>query len=161
MKTHIYIDFDGVILDTQHYITLGKENYPDLSWAEYVKIIDWHGLIAKSNDINDAIKILRSLNKKENINILTRIHSFNEANEKILFLRSNKIDLPVIITPPNISKEMVVCPNNGDVLVDDYIENLKTWIAVGGYGILFDNNDIHHEINNIERQKNLSFLKRY
>ena len=161
MKKRVYIDFDGVILDTQTYITREKENYPDLSWPEYVKIINWHELIKKSSDINDAIKILKLLNKKENIYILTRINSFNEANEKILFLRSNRIDLPVIITPPYISKEMVVCPNNGDVLVDDYIENLKTWIIAGGYGILFDNNDIHQEINNIEKQKNLTFLNRY
>ena len=161
MKKRVYIDFDGVILDTQTYITSEKANYPNLSWPEYVKIINWHELIKKSCDINDAIKILRSLNKKENIYILTRIHSFDEANEKILFLRSNKIYLPVIVTPPNNSKEMVVCPNNGDVLVDDYIENLKTWIKSGGYGILFDNKEIHEEIKNIEKQKDLLFLSRY
>ena len=161
MKKRVYIDFDGVILDTQTYITREKANYPDLSWQEYAKIINWHELIKKSSDINDAIKILKLLNRKENIYILTRINSFNEANEKILFLRSNKINLPVIITPPDISKEMVVCPNNGDVLVDDYIENLKIWIKNGGYGILFDNKEIHSEIKSIEKQKNLLFLNRY
>ena len=161
METRVYIDFDGVILDTQYYITLGKAIYSELSWAEYVKIINWRELIKKSNVINDSIRILRSLNKKENFYILTRVHSFLEANEKILFLRSNKIELPVIITPPDMSKEIVIYPNNKDILVDDYIGNLIPWIEKGGYGILFDNNDIHQEIKDIEKQKNLSFLKMY
>ncbi len=160
MRKNFFIDFDGVILDTQYFITKHKKDFPNLSWSEYLKIINWHELINEAKEINDSISILKSLNNKNNIFILTKIHTLDEGKEKVLFLRSNGINIPVFITPPEVGKETIILPKKTDILVDDFIENINSWIRYGGYGILFDNYDLHQNEKNIERQKSLKFLNK-
>ena len=83
MRKNFFIDFDGVILDTQYFITKHKKDFPNLSWSEYLKIINWHELINEAKEINDSISILKSLNNKNNIFILTKIHTLDEGKEKV------------------------------------------------------------------------------
>ena len=158
MEKRTFIDFDGVILNTQEHISKEKELYPSLTWDEYLRMINWKNLIQKSSPINDSLYVLKTLNDIDNTYILTRVHSLEEASEKVLFLRNNNISIPIFITPTNIGKESIVLPNKGDLLIDDYIKNIRDWISYGGEGILFDNNNIHQDITDVERQKSLKFL---
>ena len=90
-KKNLYIDFDGVILDTIKPLyddykaqNIEKENakefYVNYPWKD---IIDDKYII--NDSINDIYKIIDS--KKFNLAILTHINSTNEAVLKIKYLR--------------------------------------------------------------------------
>lgn len=85
----LYIDFDGVILDTmtKSYEELKKENIDRKDQdkvMEFFRNLDWKKLIEETEEINDSINEIKKIcdSKKFNVYILTHVNSTNEMIEK-------------------------------------------------------------------------------
>ena len=84
---NLYIDFDGVILDTitPVYDLARKLNLDVKTQTKEVGLlfskIDWETLIEESPALNDSINAIKKLkkSKKFNISILTHVNSLKEA----------------------------------------------------------------------------------
>lgn len=141
---NLYIDFDGVILDTLGPVyKLAKDLNLDYKTqtkevAKLFSKIDWEELIDDTTDINDSVNAIKKLAKsgKFNISILTHINSLKEAKAKINFLDGITNDLTIIPVPKDISKTKMT-QTKGAILVDDFSGNLKEWEEKGGIGVKF------------------------
>lgn len=141
---NLYIDFDGVILDTLAPVyKLAKELNIDIKTQtkEVGKLfskIDWEELIEDADELNDSVAAIKKLAEsgKFNISILTHINSLKEAKTKINFLDGITSDLTIIPVPKDVSKTKMT-QTVGAILVDDFSGNLKEWEAAGGIGVKF------------------------
>lgn len=161
----LYIDFDGVILDTEPLLFEEWRKNPNrylLSETEkikYLKKCNWHYIINNSALINDSIYYLKQMNPFESC-ILTKVHSLeNESVEKIKWLRNNGVKQNIIIVPYYFKKVEIV-DSKENVLIDDCLKNLTEWEEHGGIPILFDMDDDDydswHQKNNKQYQKVLT-----
>ncbi|MDD3453689.1 MAG: hypothetical protein PHN42_05420 [Bacilli bacterium] len=139
----LYIDFDGVILDTIKtiYSMLEKENIDSKNFEQtsiFLSTINWDEFIDDTPQINNSLdcidKILKS--NKYNVSILTHINSLDEAIAKVNFIRKRFNDITIIPVPKKISKTKMV-HTKGAILIDDYSGNLREWEKEGGIGIRF------------------------
>lgn len=164
---NLYIDFDGVILDTLPpvYNLAKKLNIDFKTQTKEVGLlfskIDWEELISESPELNDSIKNLKKLkeSKKFNISILTHVNSLKEAAAKIKFINSIFDDLTIIPVPKSCSKTMMT-QTEGAILVDDYSGNLKEWKESGGISVKFVKeleNGKYTEITSLEELLNMKF----
>lgn len=142
----IYIDFDGVILNTTPHIfdewldNNDDINIKELEKIEYIKGRNWHKILREASVIDDAISVLKDMDIK-NTAILTKVHSLeNEGTEKIRFLRENGVKLDVVLVPYPLKKTDVV-EASGNILIDDTVHNLDDWNKCGGECIFFNQND--------------------
>ena len=134
----IFIDFDGVILDTQHDVEKIKiTKYKDLTWEEFSENYNWDSFYYNAKVINDSINILKNI-KNDNVFIITKTDSIKEQEAKLKFLREKGVNLSVFFVPFSLSKNIIINPNCDDYLIDDNINNINTWIKAGGCGIYFD-----------------------
>lgn len=162
-----YIDFDGVILDTESLMFHEKSGFWQFSHdeqIEYVKNQDWMRILNQATVIKDAINILKELDAEDTA-ILTKVHSLNEADAKINYLRDNGVKQSVILVPYKLSKIDVV-PAIGNILVDNAMFNLDEWKKSSGIPIFFNKDDedideygIKNE--NYPKIKTLRFLNHY
>ena len=140
MDNELYIDFDGVILDSQERYKqdmLGKTSLED--WIEYLSSIEWYKFLRECNEIDESLSTLKELQKYKNLKgIITRIHAFDEGIEKVRFLRENGVVVPVFYVLPGQSKSTIVMPSVDKVLVDDDINNCLDWEKNGGKALLLD-----------------------
>ena len=141
----LYIDFDGVILDTmtKSYEELKKENIDRKDQdkvMEFFRNLDWKKLIEETEEINDSINEIKKIcdSKKFNVYILTHVNSKEEEIEKINYLSNILPSVNVMPTPIEIAKCNIVNPLNS-VLVDDYSKNLILWKDEDGIPIKFSN----------------------
>ena len=140
-KEKIFIDFDGVIFDTEKRVVERKELKPDISWNAFFEELDWFELLEEAKVINNAIDyILEAQSKSKQIAILTKIHTLLEMEAKVRALRSRNIEIPILFVPPHIKKSQIYLPNNGEILIDDSIKNLIDWEQKGGRGLYFSEN---------------------
>ena len=150
----IYIDFDGVIVDTEYRLKekLLKENI-NVTLNEYSKNYNWHKLLMESNIIADSLNIIKK--SKYDINLLSKISIMNEGIEKVKYLRDNNVNIDIHLVPNTISKSDMVNPL-GNILIDDKVYNLDEWSKKGGIGIFFnkDNSDV-----DIKGVKNTKYKK--
>lgn len=140
-----YVDFDGVILDTEDILfynwRLNKDrfNLTEQDKINYIINSNWRQIINESKELNDALYIL----KNSNINsftILTKVHSMeNEGNEKIRFLRENGVKQNIILVPYLFKKTDIVSAKN-NILIDDSVSNLIDFEYNGGYPMFFNKN---------------------
>ena len=140
---NLYIDFDGVIMDTiTNSYKMIKELGIDLNDSEKViafyKELNWEKLLNESLEIHDAFDEIDKLIKsgKFHVNILTHVTSLNEAEAKINFVRQKLQEISIITVPKSIDKARMVQAKNS-ILIDDYIGNLEKWKAAGGIGVRF------------------------
>ena len=139
----IYIDFDGVILDTEDLLFEDWRkipNHKNLSEEEkikYIQNIDWNFIINNSDAINDSIYYLHESDPNKTT-ILTKVHSLdNEGKAKNEWKRRNNIKQPIILVPYYYKKtEFVDAKDN--ILYDDCLRNLDDWICSGGFPVFFD-----------------------
>ena len=162
-----YVDFDGVVFDTE--TILFDDNYykmkldPDFDKTQYVQNIDCYELISKSEEINNAINILREL--KRTVKILTKVNSLdNEAKAKVRILRELDIRSDILLVPFNLKKTDIV-DAEGNILVDNTVHNLDDWSLNKGIPIFFNKEgldiDNWDNINTKYRKvKSLEFLLR-
>lgn len=137
-----YIDFDGVILDTetglfrQYHILVDKGI--KITREQYLAEMDWNTWIEQAAIINNSIEILKN-NPYKVAPILTKIHSFNEGKVKVDYLRKHGVKNDVILVPYICMKHEIVDPR-GKFLVDDFGGNLSGWQENGGIPIRFSTN---------------------
>ena len=163
----IYIDFDGVILDTELLLFEEWRKNPDrFSLPESVKIeymnnSNWKYIIENSEVISDSIYYLKHSDPTKTC-ILTKIHSMeNEGRAKLDWKKKNNIKQPMILVPYYCKKSEVVDPR-GNILIDDCLRNLDDWIEQGGLGIFFDMDDDNYDSwqqPNIKQYKKVNNLK--
>ncbi len=135
----IFIDFDGVIFDTEERIVERKQQRPDISWNEFFEKLNWFELIDEAKVINNAIDyILEGQSKSKQLAILTKIHTLIEMEAKVKSLRNRKIEIPIFFVPPHVKKSQIYIPNNGEILIDDSIKNLIDWEQKGGKSVYFN-----------------------
>ena len=166
----IYIDFDGVILDTEDVLFYDwRQNtdhklLPTSEKIKYIQDIDWDYVLYNSLVIDNSIDYLKEMDPKKSF-ILTKVHSLdNEAEKKIKWLRLKGVKQSVIVVPYNLKKIDMVDPF-GHILVDDSLKNLREWKSMGGKPIFFDINEDNIDpwemcnIDNFKRIKSLSKIK--
>ncbi len=139
-KINLYIDFDGVILDTINplYQKLKEDNVPEEKVKEFFVNYDWTKIIKDKYIINDSINCIQKIidSAKFNLAILTHVNSLHEAELKIKYLRKYFKDITIIPCPKAISKTKMVHTKDS-VLVDDYAGNLREWEHEGGISVRF------------------------
>ncbi len=140
-KDKIFIDFDGVLYDTEARIQI-KKNACNTNWTDFLETLDWYELLEEAKEINNAISyLLEAQSKKEkDIAILTKVHTILEMEAKVKKIRDNGVELPILFVPPSIKKSQIYTPNNHSILIDDSIKNLVDWEQSGGKGIYFNEN---------------------
>ncbi len=139
LNKKIFIDFDGVIFDTEKRVVDRKKQNPKMSWNEFFENLDWFQLLEESMVINNAIDyILEGQSKSKQIAILTKIHTLVEMQAKVKALRSRGIEVPILFVPPHVKKSQVYLPNNEEILIDDSLKNLVDWKQNGGTSIYFN-----------------------
>ena len=150
----LYIDFDGVILDTEKLLFEQWRKNPNrhlLSIGEKIKYIqqaNWNYILNNSPIINDSIYYLKCMDPKDSF-VLTKIHSENnEGYEKISWLRKMGVKQGIYLVPHRIKKSDIV-DANGNTLIDDSLKNLKEWQNAGGNPIFFDIDDDNYDTFNI------------
>ena len=154
---NLYIDFDGVILDTitPVYNLAKKLNLDVKTQTKEIGLlyskIDWETLIEESEELSDSIKSIKELreSKKFNISILTHINSLKEAKAKIEFINNLFEDLTIIPVPKSVSKTKMTQTKDA-ILVDDYSGNLREWEKEGGLGVKFTKIKEECEFKNIQ-----------
>lgn len=141
--TNLYIDFDGVIVDSidvtykmaeAQGIERNEENY-----SKFYKNLDWCDVLRNCKPIHDSWECLGKIidSDKFNVAILTHVNSIGEIEEKVKMIRQHFSDITIISVPKSISKTSMI-KAEGSVLVDDYVPNLDEWQEAGGYSIRFD-----------------------
>ena len=141
---NLYIDFDGVIMNTiEVSYRMMEEQNVDRSDYDAVGIFyrdaNWEKLLSESKSINNSWECIKKVidSNKFNVAILTHVNSLTEIEEKVKIIRNHFRDITIISVPKSISKtEMLKA--EGSVLVDDYVNNLVEWQEAGGYGVRFD-----------------------
>lgn len=136
----LYIDFDGVILDTIPLLyseveRLGIDKYD----KEFYKNFDYKKILKDENILNDSINCIHKLikSKKFSISILTHIASLDEGVLKVHYIRKHFNDITIILVPKEVSKTKMI-HTKGAILVDDYAGNLRTWQEEGGICVRFN-----------------------
>lgn len=139
-KLNLYIDFDGVILDTLTPLSKEKEqnNISPEEERKFYANYPWEKLLIDENIINDAIEDITKIiaSNKFNLAILTHVNSLNEATLKIKYIRKYFKDITIIPCPKEISKTKMI-HTKGAILVDDYAGNLREWEKEEGIPVRF------------------------
>lgn len=139
----LYIDFDGVVMDTipllyQALEASGTDVTIESERRRFFSTYDFSMIINDENILNDSIECINRLikSKKFEISFLTHINSLAEGVSKINYLREKFKNITIIIVPKEISKTKMV-HSEGAILVDDYSGNLKEWEDTGGIAVRF------------------------
>ncbi len=139
-RLNLYIDFDGVILDTLTPLSKEKEqnNISPEEERKFYANYPWEKLLIDENIINDAIEDITKIiaSNKFNLAILTHVNSLNEATLKIKYIRKYFQDITIIPCPKEISKTKMI-HTKGAILVDDYAGNLREWEKEEGIPVRF------------------------
>ena len=140
----LYIDFDGVVMDTIPllYNELEKNNV-SMDNEEQIRHVfssfDFKKIIKYKNILNDSIECINKLleSKRFEVAFLSHVNSLDEGIVKIKYLRRHfKDDITIIIVPKQVSKTKMV-HSEGAILVDDFSGNLKEWEEAGGISVRF------------------------
>ena len=146
----VYLDFDGVILDTDSVLDKDYSKTIKVDRKEFIKNYDWDELLKKSEIIANSLDNIKK--SKYDISILSKISSMKEGIAKIKYLRDNDIYINVHLVPSEVSKSAVVDPK-GNILIYDKIYNLEQWEQNGGTSIFFNKNNLNFDIYNKENKK--------
>lgn len=137
----LYVDFDGVILDTIEVTyrmieERGLKNRDEIT--DFFSKLDWASLLETTDQINDSINCLQKIidSKKFEVSILTHVNSLQEIIAKVNYIRRFFSDITIIPVPKFISKTKMI-HTEGAILIDDYAGNLREWEAEKGIPILF------------------------
>jgi len=145
-----YIDFDGVILDTEELLfkewrkRVDHERLSEIEKIRYVQDADWNYILNNSAVINDSIYYLKNIDFNSSV-ILTKVHSLtNEGSAKVSWIRRNGLKQSIILVPYDVKKSDMAMAS-GNVLIDDCLRNLDNWVNNGGNPIFFDINDDNYD----------------
>ena len=134
----IFIDFDGVLVDTPIYIRqIIREKGNDVSTFTN---INWNILLKRCNEIFNNISFVKEIYKDNDVEILTHVYSSSEKEEKLKYIKDKIGNIKVNAIPYYVSKHSYISKKEC-VLVDDYINNVEKWNNNGGKGILFNSTE--------------------
>lgn len=158
MKLQLYIDFDGVILNTIEVMDRMMEEAGVLlensstAIQNFYLSIDWEELIPKSEQIHDSIRYIKKIMDSGlyEVHILTHVNSLKEVESKVRYLHGYIPNLDIIpVKIGNRKCDAVECRNA--ILVDDYTKNLEYWQKNGGIPVKFSLKDKKYEFMTIGR----------
>lgn len=160
MNKKIYIDFDGVIVDSQSQIDYFFRLFGNKiteEWNEFLKNLNWEKeVLPNCNEINNSFSILKELYKlKKEVYIFSRVFSLNEASAKIKYLEEKGIRISFISSPGRLKKSNVVMPDKSKILIDDSKDNILDWINNNGQGFYYTN-----DIMDLMASKNIDFQEK-
>lgn len=142
MKLKLYIDFDGVILNTIDisYAMLKERNIDttSLEVQDFYLNLDWKDLLERSSPIHNSIDNLKRLIDSDlyDVQILTHVNSKLESTYKEEYLQQYIPNIEMIFVDKRLEKcDVVDCKNA--ILVDDYMGNLTLWEEKGGIPVKF------------------------
>lgn len=157
---NLYIDFDGVIMNTievgYSMIKNSGKEINNESCFDFYSTLDWKNFLNKEcSQINNSIENIQKIIDSNlfNVNILSHVTNLDEAIEKIKYIRKYFKDITFIPVPKKISKTKMVHTENS-ILIDDYSGNLREWEKEGGIGIRFSeklNGKGFYVINSLEQ----------
>ena len=153
---NLYIDFDGVIIDTYKNFDLKSlKDYPKEKILDFFANFPWDDILKEENIIKDAINNIQKIidSEKFNVSILSHINFLGEGVKKVEFIRKYFKDITVILCPKEISKTKMV-HTEGAILVDDYSANLREWRVEDGIPVKFslkEENDEFIVINSLDK----------
>ena len=141
MKIDLYIDFDGVILNTIDVasdIYFGNKEHIGYPPRSFYKDVDWYKLIDMCSEINNSINNIDKLIKSNlfNVKILTHVVCDEEIVAKKKYLNNIFPDLEIITVARDVNKCDVVNAR-GSILVDDFSDNLDLWSKSFGIPVKF------------------------
>jgi len=144
-KLKLYLDFDGVILDTINvtYKKLKELNITDEEEIlQYYRDIDWDLLLKETDQINDSISNIGKLldSGLYDVEILTHVNSSLEGELKDNYIKGYFPHMKVNVVFKPTDKCEVVDPKDA-ILVDDFMGNLDKWNKNGGIAIKFSDNN--------------------
>lgn len=146
-KLKLYLDCDGVILDTiaKSYEILKKNNITDEEERQkFYKNVNWDELIILSGQIDDSISKIKKLTDYFDVEILTHVYTKKEGTSKINYFKKELPYIKVTIVPKTMEKADFVSAE-GCILVDDYLGNLTYWSSHGGISVKFSNTGKKYE----------------
>lgn len=165
MKKNLYIDFDGVILDTvvTTYKMLADRNIDrkeEAKVADFFTNLDWGKVIKATPEINDSVNEIKKICKSDKFDvfILTHVFSLSEIIEKTKYIKKHLPEVTIISVPKSISKTDIVFPDSS-ILIDDYSGNLKDWKEKGGYAVKFVKEKENGEYKEITKLSEILFLE--
>ena len=136
MNKVIYIDFDGVLVDTPKFIN--EELKINGNSKETCKNFPWNYFLKNCNEIENNLTVLKKISQKNKVVILTHVYSDKEKLAKEKFISEKLSNIKIIAVPYYIDKNIIVNPKE-NILIDDYGNNIDKWINSGGIGIQFKN----------------------
>ncbi len=145
---NLYIDFDGVILDTinttnKMMSSLNINCNMEPEKTNFYANLDWKKVIELTPEINNSIECINKIidSNRFDVAILTHVHSLEEIIQKVKFIRKHIPHITVISVPKHLSKTTMVRAQDS-ILIDDYCANLREWQEAGGLSIHFS---VEHE----------------
>lgn len=167
----LYIDFDGVIMDTIN-VTYKMMEDKNISLKDSEKVfkfyneLDWNKLLLNTSQIDNACEKIKFIQDRKifRICILTTVCSLQEMIAKLNFKNNNNLDINIIFVPKGAEKSQIVNAN-GAVLIDDYGGNIKNWNENNGIGFKFskDISDKYETIRSLDEicsERCLSLIRR-
>lgn len=141
MMLRLYLDCDGVILDTisKSYQIFKDNGINDSTEVQnFYRNLDWDEFIILSGEIDNSINKIKKLIESDlfDIKILTHVNSDKESIAKNNYFNRVIPGVEVISVSKGIEKADVVDPN-GAILVDDFLPNLEYWEKKGGISVKF------------------------
>ena len=123
----LYLDCDGVILDTINYTyqIIKERGISEDKIDDFYKNLSW-----------ETLEKIKELSKHFDVEILTHVNSDNEIRAKFKYFTSVLPDIKLNVVPKIIKKGDIVNPK-GAILVDDFMPNLEYWSEVGGIPVKF------------------------
>ena len=137
--TKLYLDCDGVILDTinMSYKMLKEKGIErEEEKEDFYRNLSWEELIIEAGEINNATDKIKKLAEIYDVAILTHVISDGEIIAKENYFKVVLPNVKVISVPKGTKKADAVDPK-GNILVDDFLPNLDYWHEKGGISIKF------------------------
>ena len=161
MKIKLFVDFDGVILNTIDisYQEIKKKFGLNATTDDSIKFyqeLDWNDFLHQCEPINHSLEDLNKIIESElyDVTILTHILSPQEQEAKRKYLEEYLPEAKYIpVIKPNPKWKMVDCQNA--ILVDDFSENLLLWQEHGGFSIKFSLKDKKYDFYSISKLEEL------
>ena len=144
MKIKLYLDFDGVILDTIN-VTFRKLEELNITEEEdiqaFYRAVDWKKLLKETSQINNSLDNIQKIidSNLYDVEILTHVNSVLEGELKTEYINGIFKNIKVNPVFKHIEKCDSVDPMNA-ILIDDYLPNLDGWHENGGIAIKFSDN---------------------
>lgn len=133
-------DFDGVYIDSQARFQMVMQQETDaMLWMKYLTSICWREFLRDCKEMPYATEVFLELQRLGILKgFITKIHSFEEGQEKTIYVREKGIYVPMYFVLPAQLKSDIYKPNRKTIILEDKEENAVDWEFHGGKAIIYD-----------------------